>query len=165
MSPELTGLFRYPGVVSKFPLYLAQSTIENAGLGVFVGSNVNKGNFLAVDIFTSEDVRLARDISFDLVDYSDCRVDDLCFITEREGDFGNYFNHSCNPNVLWHLGYMFALKDIGRDQELFIDYRHMDHPSWPTSIVDKNGVPIRGLPWKESIRITCRQILKLLDDS
>lgn len=80
--------------------------------------------------------------------------DDECFV-----------NHSFDPNGLWHLGFVFAQRDIEPGEELTMDYRFIvgDHEKLPFRDAH-TGKPIVGLPWNELIRHTARQLLNILPE-
>ncbi|WP_309387222.1 SET domain-containing protein [Cerasicoccus frondis] len=76
-----------------------------------------------------------------------------------------YINHSFTPNGLWHLGFVFALRDIAPGEELTIDYRLIvgDHERLPFDDAE-TGQPIIGLSWRENLRQTTATLAKLLAD-
>ena len=36
-----------------------------------------------------------------------------------------YINHAFAPNGLWHLGFVFAARDLAAGEEITVDYRHL----------------------------------------
>lgn len=74
-----------------------------------------------------------------------------------------YVNHSFEPNGLWHLGFVFAARDLGAGEELTIDYRHLLAPGQEETFRDaRSGAPIVGLSWRESLAATTRALAALL---
>ncbi|WP_269541786.1 SET domain-containing protein-lysine N-methyltransferase [Cerasicoccus fimbriatus] len=74
-----------------------------------------------------------------------------------------YINHSFSPNGLWHLGFVFALRDIAPGEELTMDYRLIVGDGERLPFNDAaTGEPIIGLPWRENLRTTTTALAKLL---
>lgn len=74
-----------------------------------------------------------------------------------------YVNHSFEPNGLWHLGFVFAARDLGAGEELTIDYRHLLAPGQEETFRDaRSGAPIVGLSWRESLAASTRALAALL---
>jgi len=75
-----------------------------------------------------------------------------------------FINHSFEPNGLWHLGFVFALRNMHAGEELFLDYRHLIAPGYTLEFRDgATGREITGYDWKTSLGITTRQLLKLAE--
>lgn len=75
-----------------------------------------------------------------------------------------YLNHSFSPNGLWHLGFVFAARDIEPGEEITIDYRLIvgDGERLPFDDAE-TGQPIVGLPWKDNLRTTTTALTGLLE--
>lgn len=74
-----------------------------------------------------------------------------------------YVNHDFEPNGLWHLGFVFAARDLAVGEELTVDYRHLLGPGQEEAFRDGHtGQPIVGLAWSESLLSTTRTLAKLL---
>jgi hypothetical protein len=74
-----------------------------------------------------------------------------------------YVNHSFKPSGLWHLGFIFAVRDLAPGDEVTVDYRFL--------INDKEVLPFRdaetdreivGYTWKENLRLSTEQLLAIL---
>jgi hypothetical protein len=81
----------------------------------------------------------------------------------------NFFNHSFSPNLLVHCGVVIAMRDIPAGEELTIDYRYLIDDT-ELGVYDDalTGRPIRGLPARQTLLETTRQliaILQSLDDT
>jgi hypothetical protein len=64
---------------------------------------------------------------------------------------------------LWHLGFVFAARNLAAGEELTIDYRHLLAPGQEETFRDaRTGHPIVGLSWRESLLATSRTLSKLL---
>ncbi len=74
-----------------------------------------------------------------------------------------YVNHAFEPNGLWHLGFIFAARDLAAGEEVTIDYRHLLAPGQEETFRDaRTGAPIIGMPWRESLMASTRALLALL---
>lgn len=75
-----------------------------------------------------------------------------------------FFNHSFEPNVLCHCGTCFALRDIAPGEELTVDYRYLLDTTDVGLYHDaRTGREIRGLPPRQTLLETTRQLLALLE--
>lgn len=74
-----------------------------------------------------------------------------------------YVNHSFTPSGLWHLGFVFALRDLAPGDELTVDYRFLvgDHERLPFHDTE-TGREIIGYTWTENLRKSTEQLLALL---
>lgn len=74
-----------------------------------------------------------------------------------------YVNHSFAANGLWHLGFVFAARDIAAGEELSIDYRHLLPPGEREPFLDAaSGAPIVGYSWEESLRVSTLALAALV---
>ena len=75
-----------------------------------------------------------------------------------------YINHSFTPTGLWHLGFVFATRDLPAGTEITVDYRHLLPPGEEEAFVDTaTGQKIVGLPWIESLTASTHALAALLD--
>ena len=75
-----------------------------------------------------------------------------------------YLNHSFEPTGLWHLGFVFAARDLAAGTELTVDYRHLLPPGQEEDFIDTaTGGKIVGLSWAESLASSTRALGRLLD--
>jgi len=73
-----------------------------------------------------------------------------------------YVNHSFEPSGLWHLGFIFAARELAAGEELTVDYRHLLPEGEREAFVDaRTGEPIIGLPWRESLAMSTRALAAL----
>lgn len=73
-----------------------------------------------------------------------------------------YLNHSFEPNGLWHLGFVFAARDLGAGEELTVDYRHLLPEGEPEAFRDAaTGREIIGFSWAESLASSTRALAAL----
>jgi hypothetical protein len=74
-----------------------------------------------------------------------------------------FINHSFAANGLWHLGFVFALRDLPAGSELTLDYRLLLAPGQEEDFIDTaTGEKIIGLPWAESLATSTRALASLL---
>ena len=76
----------------------------------------------------------------------------------------NFFNHSFAPNLLVHCGVVLAMRDIPAGEELTIDYRYLIDDTETGVYNDAlTGRPIRGLPARQTLLETTRQLIAILE--
>ena len=73
-----------------------------------------------------------------------------------------FINHSFEPNGLWHLGFVFAARDLAPGDELTVDYRHLLAEGQDESFRDADtGEAIVGWSWAESLSRSTRDLARL----
>lgn len=73
-----------------------------------------------------------------------------------------FLNHSFEPNGLWHLGFVFAARDLAAGEELTIDYRHLLPEGEVEAFRDAgSGQAIVGYSWAESLAVSTRALAAL----
>lgn len=76
-----------------------------------------------------------------------------------------YVNHSDNPNLLYHCGVLFALRDIGEGEELTVNYRYFLAVKDTLRFKDTNSAQlVDGLSGFLSLKKSCAELLKLLSE-
>ncbi|KAF1009374.1 MAG: hypothetical protein GAK28_00011 [Luteibacter sp.] len=74
-----------------------------------------------------------------------------------------YVNHSFQPTGIWHLGFIFAAKDLAQGTEITVDYRHLLAPGQIEDFDDgQTGEKITGLSWQESLAQSTRALASLI---
>lgn len=74
-----------------------------------------------------------------------------------------YLNHSFDPTGLWHLGFVFAARDLAAGTEVTVDYRHLLPPGQAEDFVDTaTGANIVGLTWGQSLASSTLALGRLL---
>lgn len=145
---------------------VATSTVAGAGKGFFVEEPVKAGKVLIAPTHATHTVRVAEVLAPEPHPHAETSViwfEDHCVVSpDYPDDF--FINHSFSPNVVWHLGFVFALRDIDAGEELFVDYRHLIAPGVALDFRDgATGREIVGYDWKDSLRITAQQVLALAE--
>ena len=73
-----------------------------------------------------------------------------------------FVNHSFTPNALWHLGFIFALREIAAGEEITMDYRHVIGSGEVMPFKDSaTGREIVGLPWPLALQDSAQQLVTL----
>lgn len=145
-----------------------QSSLRNAGRGVFTLENVVAGTFLGMDFpnparIASEAEVLALPVEQRM--YSWRQIEHVCFAANPdERVAADLMNHSFEPNVHWHVGHYFALDDMAVGDELLLDYRHLLSPHWNDRLQDAaTGRPVNGWEWREALVASCQTMIDLME--
>jgi SET domain-containing protein len=138
------------------------------GLGVFANEHIACGEVVMLwcmnCYITSEqaynDEQKAGNI---LMQKTGCRfIDGIFLYTDDTPRIENYVNHNFTPNMLYHAGICFALKDIQHDEELTVDYRYILAKNDYGAFVDTNtGTLVDGLDSITCIIETSEQLAAL----
>ena len=91
-------------------------------------------------------------------------VGDIFLHTSDDPRYENYINHSDNPNVLYHAGVCYALRDIEKDTELTTDYTYLLSPKDPPVTDMATGKKIYGISSLECLKKTSQMLADLLKD-
>jgi hypothetical protein len=75
-----------------------------------------------------------------------------------------YVNHSFKPTGLWHLGFVFAVRDLAVGEEVTVDYRFLVDDDEKMPFMDaETGREIIGYRWEENLRLSTQQLLAILN--
>jgi len=136
------------------PYYVADSSIPGAGKGLFAAEPIVAGRMITAPTHINETVPLTEILEDDAHPHADSSIrwfEDHCTISPEWPD-ECYINHSFVPNAQWHLGFVIALHDIARGQEIVVDYRHLIGPGVEMPFRDAvTQQPIVGYTWEESL--------------
>ena len=141
---------------------IAPSTIPGAGQGLFVEERVSRGHIVVApdaipQTYRWDEIEARPDR--DALLASTVRWFEDRFTVTPEWPDECYVNHAFTPNGVWHLGFIFAARDLAPGEELTIDYRHLLGEGQEEAFRDSlSGDRIIGLPWAESLRITTAQL-------
>jgi hypothetical protein len=140
----------------RIATFVAPSLIENAGQGLFSVDDIPKGKIIAAPLhvkktYSYEDV-FGGEASH-LVDKAVRWFENRYFTTEDDDSPDWFFNHSFEPNCLAHLGFIFAIKDIQKNEELTLDYSFILAPEAELDYRDsKTGKKISGKNWERVLK-------------
>lgn len=141
---------------------IAASQIPMAGKGLFIEAAVRKGTvIIAPDnvhtVWPESKLRQLPDDSLEV--QSSVRWFEDQFSLTPEWSDECYVNHSFAPTALWHLGFIFALRDLPTDTEITMDYRTVIGDGERLPFNDSvTGQPIVGLPWAEALQSSAQQL-------
>jgi hypothetical protein len=142
------------------------STIAGAGKGLFVDEPVARGRVLIApdNVHTVWPEAKLRQYAADSIEVeSSVRWFEDRFSLTPEWSDECYVNHSFSPNALWHLGFVFALRDLRPGEEITMDYRHVIGAGERMPFLDgETGREIVGLPWNECLSDSATQVAALL---
>jgi hypothetical protein len=149
----------------KFECVVQESTIPGAGLGLFLQQPVKKGQII---VYPNQENRTISSVEFSqLADdsiemQSSIRWFEDTYTVDPEWNLECYFNHSFEPSCLWHLGFVFALRDLQPGDELTIDYRVLLHEGSQLEYLDaKTKQPIVGFSWRDKMIFTSKKLLEI----
>ncbi|HET8883470.1 MAG TPA: SET domain-containing protein [Solimonas sp.] len=142
------------------------SRIPQAGKGLFVDEPVRRGAVIVAPdkVHTVWTEARLREYPADSIEVeSSVRWFEDRFSLTPEWSDECYVNHSFAPTALWHLGFIFALADLPAGSEVTMDYRHVIGDGERMPFADSvSGREIVGLPWRDALAGSSRQLLELL---
>ncbi len=144
---------------------IAASTIPGAGQGVFLAGPVSAGRILVAPdaipaVFSLQEIRAREDAESALA--ASVRWFEDRFTVSLDWPDECYINHDFSPSGLWHLGFVFAARDLEAGAELTVDYRHLLGEGEREVFVDaRSGEPIIGWSWAESLRRSSSELARL----
>lgn len=149
------------------PAYrIGPSAIPAAGQGLFLQQPVPRGAVLVApdQVHTLLPEAALRAYPDDSIEArSSVRWFENWYSITPEWSDECYVNHSFTPTGLWHLGFIFALRELPAGTELTIDYRLVIGSGEVMPFRDAHsGAAIVGLPWDECLRESTRQLAQLL---
>ncbi len=148
-----------------FKSFIAPSKIPLAGKGLFTNELLAKKKVVIVPnqkhILYSA-LELKQFSSESIEQQSSVRWFEDVHTVDPEWSEESHLNHSFSPNLLWHLGFVFALRDIDKGEELTIDYSHLLDENTSLGIHDSiTGRLISGISFEEKMRKTARELQEL----
>lgn len=145
---------------------IADSAIPGAGKGLFVDEFVAAGRIVTAPdqidrTYGWAEITSSPALAADL--HAAARWFEDRYTVSPEWPDECYVNHSFDPTGLWHLGFIFAAKDLPQGTEITVDYRHLLAPGQDESFHDAaTGEKITGLSWQESLAQSTRALALLL---
>lgn len=145
---------------------IAASTIGGAGKGLFLDEPVAAGRVVTAPDAIDRTWRHAEIIASPALRqqmHASARWFEDRYTLSPDWPDECFINHSFEPSGLWHLGFVFALRDLPAGTEITVDYRHLLPPGEAEDFVDAaTGETIVGLPWRESLASSTRTLGRLL---
>lgn len=145
---------------------IAASGISGAGQGLFVDEFVAAGSVVTApdDIgrtYAWDEIQRTPELSSQL--HAAARWFGDRYTLSPEWPDECYVNHSFEPTGIWHLGFIFASKDLPQGTEITVDYRHLLAPGQVEDFADaQTGEKITGLSWQESLALSTRALASLI---
>jgi len=147
------------------PYHVAPSTIPGAGKGLFVTAPVKAGRIVVAPdainrVYRWEEVLAQPDVDAALA--SSVRWFEDCYTITPEWPDECYINHAFAATGLWHLGFVFAARDLAAGEEVTVDYRHLLREGEYEVFADAvTGQAIIGYSWEQSLAISSAQLMAL----
>lgn len=151
-------------------LTVRRSKIE--GYGLYANEFIRKGEIV---MFWMANAYLIKEIDYNarqllgdkqMIATGARYVGDMFLYTDvgpNQDRYENYINHSFNPNILYHCGVCFALRDIQINEELTTDYTYLLSENDQETFLDEfSSKEVKGASWKECLLHTTEQLHKLL---
>jgi len=149
------------------PKYVVEpSRIPRAGNGLFVAEAVARGRVIVApdNIHTVWPEAKLRQFAPDSIEVeSSVRWFEDQFSLTPEWSDECYVNHSFTPTALWHLGFIFAARDLAAGTEVTMDYQLVIGSGEVMPFKDSiTGRDIVGLHWDDTLRRSTTELLALL---
>jgi len=142
------------------------SLIPFAGKGLFADEVIRKGAVIIApdNVHTVWPEKKLREYAPDSVEVeSSVRWFEDYFSLTPEWSDECYVNHSFTPNAQWHLGFIFALRELAAGEEITMDYRYVIGSAEEMPFKDSvTGRAIVGLSWEECLRGSAAELLKAI---
>lgn len=142
--------------------HVAPSAIHGAGKGLFLDEAVTRGRLITApddirQVYRWSEVETLPN-SRELLAATVRWFEDRYTVTPEWPD-ECYINHSFAPTGLWHLGFVFALRDLAAGTEITVDYRHLLAPGQKEDFIDSaTGGEIIGYSWAESLSLSTARL-------
>ena len=148
------------------PAYEIKVATHAHGKGVFLKQPVKKGKvLLAPDAINTlyNDTERAALVPGSPEDDACVRWFETFHTVSTDWPDDCYVNHSFNPSGLWHLGFIFATRDMVPGDEITVDYRFVINDNEKMPFLDaETSKEIIGYTWEENLRLSTEQLLALL---
>lgn len=148
------------------PYHIAASRIPGAGDGLFLDTPARRGQILVAPDAIPQVYRWDEVLA--LPDRDNALAACVLWFEDRYSvtpDWPDecYINHDFTPTGLWHLGFVFAARDLEASSEITVDYRHLLGEGQEETFVDAHSQqPIVGWSWQESLARSTRELAALV---
>jgi SET domain-containing protein len=148
-------------------LSVKESNIQ--GFGVFTEELIKKSEVVMIwsenaHICTEDEYNRAQHAGNGDMIVSGVRFVDNKFLWTKGYRIENYINHSTAPNLLYHCGVCFAMRDIAAGEELTVDYSYLLSENDDQSFTClTTGRLIKGLSAGQCLRETTAMLMDILD--
>lgn len=149
-------------------LVVKKSTVS--GSGIFADEDIKKGEVVmiwSIDcniISESEYNEEQSNGNQNMIKTGARFVDGYFLYTDENPRVEDNMNHSFEPNILYHCGVCFALRDISCGEELFVNYKYiLSRGDYAGFVDEKTGVYVDGMDSLDCLKETTTQLLNLLN--
>jgi len=138
--------------------------------GLFTTQFIKKGTIVGVftvgiQIIEEKDYNKAQEKGDDMMIRTGARYVGKYFLHKDKIENEEYLNHSPNPNILYHCGVLFAIRDIQSGEELCANYQYIFAHDDATKFNDtETGNDVNGLPPLAALKQSTGELAKLLYD-
>lgn len=145
---------------------IAASAIGGAGKGLFLDEDLAAGSIVTAPdaierTWSLADIMATPELRAQF--YAAARWFEDRYTLSPDWPDECYINHSFEPTGLWHLGFVFAARDLPAGSEITVDYRHLLPPGQEEDFIDTaTGEKIVGLSWADSLATSTRALASLL---
>jgi hypothetical protein len=142
--------------------HIGPSLIAGAGKGLFLDEPVARGRIVVAPdaiprVYAFDEIERMPDAATLLP--ATVRWFENAYTVTPEWPDECYVNHAFEPSGLWHLGFIFAARDLAEGTEMTVDYRHLLAPGQEEDFLDSSsGERIVGFDWAESLRRSTRAL-------
>ncbi|BBD79703.1 SET domain-containing protein-lysine N-methyltransferase [Aerosticca soli] len=142
---------------------IAASAIPGAGMGVWLDEPARVGRVLIAPDAIQQTYDLQELLAQPALFHASARWFEDRYTLSPDWPDECYVNHSFEPTGLWHLGFVFARRDLPAGTEITVDYRHLLPPGHREDFIDAaTGETIIGFGWAESLAASVAELHGLL---
>jgi len=142
--------------------FIAPSQIFKAGKGLFLEEECPKGKVLIIPNEIQCLVSEKEIFQNEHLEASSIRWFEDVFSVDHEWSAESHLNHSFTPNCYWHLGFVFAARNLKKKEELTVDYSLFLGEGRESDFYDSlTQKKVIGLSWKESLKTSLQNLLSL----
>lgn len=145
---------------------ILDSAIPGAGKGLFVEQAMPAGSIIVAPDAIERTHRLDEirsDPSLNAQAHSAARWFEDRYTLSPDWPDECYVNHSFRPSGLWHLGFIFAARELRPGDEVTVDYRHLLPPGEAEAFHDaETGGKIVGYSWDVSLAASTQALAALI---
>jgi hypothetical protein len=148
------------------PVYEIRTAAHAHGKGVFLAEPVSRGQVIVAPDAINRVYNAAERAALATgspEDEASVRWFESFHTVSTDWPDDCYVNHSFSPTGLWHLGFVFATRDLGVGEEVTVDYRFLVDDDEKMPFLDaETGREIIGYRWEENLRLSTEQLLQIL---